>query len=272
MRQINQVVVNRAMPNDIVFVRHGESESNYVQRLNRIGIDKPEFEQVASLPDWQQRLTKEGVEQAKLAGQWLDDNMGGVGSFDGCYVSPFIRTRETAAHLGEADWIIDDRIIERFRGIYGVEKYDEESINHLMEIRDTSPWYARLDYGESLQDVFQRYRIFQSSVKRHHAGERVMVVSHSDLIKTARYAIEWMLPEQWQESFFDAKQHIENCNMIHYSRVNPYNPTEIDEGIKWVRLIDPVNNKVSKWRELEIKRRYQSRDLISSVEKFPNIL
>ncbi len=273
MRKINQTITKRAMPYDLLFIRHGESESNVIQKLNREGIDHPQAEIIAKRPDWQQRLTEKGVKQAKKAAQWLEKEFGGLDNFDGCYTSAFVRARETASQLGGNKWWVDDRIIERFRGVHGVEDYEQEQLAKLLELRDVSPWYTRPDWGESLQDVFQRYRIFQSSIKRHHADEKVIVVSHGDFIKTARYAIEWMLPEEWHNNYNSQADTLPNCGIVHYSRINPYNPTDIREGMNWVRVIDPVNDTIdSSWRELNLKRSYSADDLAQSVSKIENLL
>ncbi len=255
------------MPNDLLFVRHGQSESNVVRELKWQGKNHPMSEQISHRPDWQQRLTKKGIEQAKETGKWLESEFGSIDNFDALYVSSFLRARETASYLGGKKWIIDDRIIERFRGVHGIEQYEQEQINKMLELHDVSSWYARPDWGESLQDVFQRYRIFQSSVKRHHGGEKVIVVSHGDFIKTARYAIEWMMPEEWHASYSDQSDTIPNCGVVHYTRVNPYNPTDIREGMNWVRVIDPAGGSLDgKWKELNIKRTYSSDDLRQDVE------
>ncbi len=261
------------MPRDLIFIRHGQSESNVVQDYQKQGQEHPQYDQVANRPDWQQRLTTLGINQAKAAGKYIEEHLGGLDSFDGCFVSPFLRARETAAYLGEQDWLVDDRIVERFRGVHGVESYEQHQLNKILEIRDISPWYSRPDWGESLQDVFQRYRTFQSSIRRHHNKDRVLVVSHGDFIKTARYAIEWLKPEQWEDADFDQDQTIPNGSILHYSRINPYNPTEISDDIDWVRLIDPSNpDNNQTWRQLNIKKKYSSAELLESVQKVKPIL
>ncbi len=189
------------------------------------------------------------------------------------FVSPFLRARETAGYIGGDNWIIDDRIVERFRGVYGVVSY-EKALGQaaMVNMRDVSSWYARIDGAESLQDVFGRYRIFQNSIRRHHGNQKVIVVAHSDFIKTACYAIEWMLPEDWQE---DAVR-LPNGGLVHYSRVNPHNPTDIRDSITWRRIVYPSDLAKSPnggdWQEISIKRRYSSAELLDSVEVAETIL
>ena len=80
------------MPLEIVFVRHGQSEANVVHKLDKDGDDNPHIDTVNQRPDWKQRLSPKGIAQAKTAGQWIQDNLGGVASFNARYVSPFLRT------------------------------------------------------------------------------------------------------------------------------------------------------------------------------------
>lgn len=259
------------MPNDIIFVRHGESEANVVQVADQLGEEHDYRQEISNRPDWQQRLTKQGIEQAKMIRDWLDFEVSGAESFDGCFVSPFMRARETASHLG-GNWIIDDRIIERFRGGFGVAYYDMAEIATLQ----ATPWYARVNGNESLQDVFARYRTFQDSLRRNHSGQRVLVVTHGDFIKTACYSIEWLLPEHWTDGGMKDKFRLPNGGLVHYSRVNPYNPTEISKSIRWRRIVFPSDMKRSPddgmWKELDVKRIYSARDLMDSVELIEPIL
>lgn len=270
----------REMPNDFVLMRHGESESNVVQRAEYDGEIHENYEEVASRPDWQQRLTKNGVKQAQIAGQWLRDQFGSIDNFDGCYVSPFVRARETASWVGGNNWIIDDRIVERFRGVYGVVSYERnytsDTVHRFKGIYDASPWYARMDGAESLQDAFSRFRDFQDSVKRHHARQKVLVISHGDFIRTARYAIEWMLPENWHKASKTENFRLPNCSIVHYTRINPLNPTDIRRGINWYRIVYPDDIASSpnggKWQKLEIKRIYNSDELTAGFEEFPRLI
>ncbi len=266
------------MPRDFVFVRHGESEANVVQRAEHQGEIYDMHEDISSRPDWQQRLTALGIKQSKAAGKWISGNLGGINSFDGCFVSPFMRTRETAAYIGGDHWIIDDRIIERFRGVYGVipQKRLIENGQELLNMRDTSPWYARIDGGESLQDVFSRFRAFQRSMKRNFPGKRILVVSHGDFLKVAQYSIEWMVPEVWQNLNNDLRLSVGNGWIIHYSRANPNNPTDLREVVSWKRVVNPLSSTDSplggKWQELKVTRTYSADELLKMAEQIPPLL
>ena len=60
------------MPRDLLFIRHGESEANTVQKRDDHGVDLALARIIFARPDWQQRLTDRGIEQAKCAKEYID--------------------------------------------------------------------------------------------------------------------------------------------------------------------------------------------------------
>lgn len=88
------------MPREIVFVRHGQSEANVAQKEVGPTMSQETINKVFRRPDWKQRLTDTGIEQAKVARDVINRKLGGLASFHALYVSPFVRTRETAAYMG----------------------------------------------------------------------------------------------------------------------------------------------------------------------------
>jgi broad specificity phosphatase PhoE len=72
-----RIIESMAMPNDFVLVRHGQSEANIVHTADKSGDGHPDILVINERPDWQQRLSPLGIEQAKLAKRWLDENLGG---------------------------------------------------------------------------------------------------------------------------------------------------------------------------------------------------
>jgi len=175
------------MPRDLVFVRHGQSEANVVQSADKEGLVHEQRDAISERPDWTQRLSRLGIEQARQAKEWIDLNLGGASSFDFRYFSPFLRTRETAAHIGGSDcgdWIIEDRVVERSWGIYGsLPRADREEMFGLTtKMYKQSPWYTKLEGGESRYEVSHRFRDFQGTLHREGAGKRVLVVTHGDFM------------------------------------------------------------------------------------------
>lgn len=264
-----------AMPNDIIFVRHGQSEANIIQRMGKEDLHHEHEVTINDRPDWQQRLSSKGIAQAKIAKLWIDENLGGVDSFDACYVSPFLRTRETAAHIGGLDtgnWTVDDRIVERSWGVYGTVPRAEQRAQFPLtaKLHTVTPWYVRFDGGESMPDVYGRFRDFQGTLHREQSGRRVIIVSHGDFINVARYGMERMRPEQWEAIDRDPKYTIRNCSVTHYTRVNPDDIDDVRDKITWRRMVYPDAIEESPdngtWVELPARQRFSGTELLQQVE------
>ncbi|RYF28485.1 MAG: histidine phosphatase family protein [Chloroflexi bacterium] len=269
------------MPNDLVFVRHGQSEANIIQKADKADSPHPEAEAINDRPDWQQRLSEKGISQAQLAKQWIDQHLGGAASFDGKYLSPFLRTRETAAYVGGPDcgeWTVDDRVVERSWGVYGIVPRAEQRQQFPLtsKLHAATPWYVRFDGGESMPDVYGRFRDFQGTLHREQSGQRVIVVSHGDFINVARYGIERMLPEHWEAMDRDPRYVIRNCSVIHYTRINPQDPNDIRDKLHWRRMVypDAINESPNDggWVELPARQRFTGNELLNQAEFAPPLL
>lgn len=271
-----------AMPKDLVFVRHGQSEGNLAQQAFKEGraLDIPE--EFFECPDWQYRLTPEGVAQAQAAGHWLVEEFGGPleETFDAHFVSPYFRTRETAAHVGGAAcrWLTDDRLPERDWGVYNSVHPNERSVHfpHTERMRKLSSLRWRPDGGEALMsEVLLRFRDWLGTLGREQKGKRVIAVTHGELMWVARYVLERMLPEEWELSDEDKTQRLYNAAILQYSRVNPNDPEEVADRLRWRRIICPWDETKSafggEWVELPGKRYLSGPELEKMVEQRPRI-
>ena len=269
-----------AMPRDLVLVRHGQSEANIVQKAEEESrtIEVPEL--FYERHDWAYRLTPNGVEQAKRAGRWIVENIGEPAEvFDRAYVSPFVRARETAAHLGgpACKWLVDERLKERDWGIYGATpKEERERIFPMTErMRQQSYFYTRFDNGESIADVFMRARDLLATFHRDTSDKSVIAVTHGDTMGAFRSLIEHMLPEEWEDMDKDISQSVRNCTIIWYSRANPENHDDVRDHVSWRRIIRTDDESASphggEWVELAGRRKFTGTDLLETVEAFPHI-
>lgn len=270
-----------AMPSDLVFVRHGESEANIAQQADKLGRLSTRHAEIYDRPDWEQRLSTRGIEQAKLAGAWFDRHLGGAASFDFRYFSPFLRTRETAAHLGGTEcggWIMDDRVVERSWGTYGALPRAERKRRYAlaMKMYGQSPWYTKLPGGESRYEVSDRFRDFQGTLHREAAGRRVLVVTHGDFMGIARYNIERLLPEEFEVIERDKAQDVKNCAIFHYSRINPADPADVRDKLSFRRLVNPTDVDSSpfdgQWVELPPRRKFTGAELLAQAERASRLL
>lgn len=271
-----------AMPRDLVLVRHGESEGNIVQRAFKEGRDIEVPARFLDIPDWKYQLSQNGIEQAEATGEWLREEFGAPidEAFDARLVSPYLRTRETAAHIGGSacTWVIDNRLPERDWGIYNsvLPTEREKFFPHEERMRKI----ASLDWtptgGESLSKQVQlRFRDWLDTLHREHADERVLAVAHGEIMWIARYVLERMLPEEWEEADEDKSQRIYNTSVLHYTRVNPNDPEEVDPRLRWRRMTVPWDESLSpfggEWVELEGKRHFSGSQLLGSLAISPNI-
>ena len=271
-----------SMPRRIVFVRHGQSESNILQSAQKKG-ERFEHEQlVGSRVDWKQRLSKEGRKQAEDAAINLKNIYGEMNFFDSLYLSPFIRARETALIIGGDDnslnWNIDDRLSERIWGIYGVVSRQEQRSHFPLtsKLANDDPWYIRYDGGESLFDVYNRFKTFKNKLWRDNSEQNVLIVAHKQLIQAACYDIEKLLPEEWDDIWKNKVYDIPNLGSVEYSRTNPNDESDVREKYTWRRVISlasPENSPLSGgWVEFSHGKEFTPEQIQQQISKYPPLL
>lgn len=256
-----------SMPNKLILVRHGHSEGNLAVDLSKQGDDSfytPDFRE---RPGHQWRLTDEGRDQARQAGAWILQN---IGEFDRYYVSPYIRTKETAAllDLPNAKWRIDSRLRERDWGDIGslprkefLEEYPRNAF-----IKNTDSLYWRPPGGESIMDVRMRMRSLLDTLHREMADQRVLIVTHGEFMWSARAELEYMSDEEWLSADKDPSQKIHNTQVIEYRRSDPHTG-EQDKYVRWVRSICPWMKHISfDWTQID-RKRFSNEDLLTQVNK-----
>lgn len=300
-----------AMPETLVLVRHGLSEANIVQRLEgyvykesllvdektgdyevkdptiQAFVDKyigayALRDEIYSRPDYQQRLSYEGVEQAKIAGDWLRENLIAPEDFDERYASPFHRTMDTAIALGgpKSKWLADFRIVERDWGIYGATPRDKrpDMFPHTEKAKDDASFYVRYDNGESILDSVMRVRDWTDTLTRDNSDSTVLAVAHGEIMWAERVNIERLLPQEFHALDGDKSLRIGNCCLLIYDRKNPEDPEQVERSLSkgWMRMIDPVEPEKSpyggEWQKLQGKRRFTSVQLQEFADQTPRIL
>lgn len=282
-----------AMPNNLVLMRHGESEANIMQRLDKEGHHDAINPEVYLRPDWQQRLSLDGIAQARKGGRWVRAEFGGVETFDLQLVSPFYRTRETALYVANPDldthnqeavaraiggWTVDDRLVERHWGMYGTLTLEQQKkmFPQTFDLKRRDPWYTALDGGESqASGVRLRGRDLHGTLHREAAGKNVFVVTHGEFMWTERQILERMLPEEWTALDGDASHRIRNCAALHYSRINPES-MEVDDHICWMRFVYTDKPEESphggEWQEIQGKRQLNAADILGQLALAPPLL
>lgn len=189
-------------PKRIILVRHGESEGN---------VEGTSYE---SIPDYALKLTENGKQQAKNAGEKINEIIGEESIHS--YVSPFHRTRETFAHIESVigaknvKTIEDSRIREQDWG--NLRSYDNEK--RIMKERGAyGIFYFHIENGESGANVYDRTSTFFEMVHRDFLRadypENSLVVTHG---VTLRILLMRIL--NWSVEEFEDVYNPENCEIF----------------------------------------------------------
>lgn len=230
-----------AMPDNLIFVRHGESEANILQAADKNGDESYSSKDFTNIADRSWRLTNLGQKQAEAIGKRISES---ISHFDRYIVSPFTRTRETAAilNLNEALWEENRVVRERSWGeIDSVPRAMREMYypqNMIFQKKD--PLYWAPPAGESIAAVAEnRVRNLNNTLHREASEKNVIVVTHGEFIWASMLSLERWSDEEFVSKDSDPKHRVHNCMMVHYTRINPHTG-EHDSKISWVKRAYPV--------------------------------
>jgi NAD+ kinase len=269
-----------AMPIDLVFVRHGESEQNLANKHGRKGDNSLYTKEFMGRHGSQHRLTEKGRKQAKIAGQWLKKH--DMGYFDRRYVSDYMRAKETAGllDLEGHDWYVDHMLREREIGDFDGLPWEERNAREkdMLVTRDTDPFYWIPPNGESIAQMTVRLRQLFDTLHRECFDKRVVVVCHGEVMLAFRQLIERMPLDVWIENG-DQEKHpqnrINNCQIFHYTRRNP-ETGELVGRIEWFRSVCPWDESLSSnaWRHIK-RKRFNNEELLEISQRveplFPDV-
>lgn len=213
-------------PERLWIVRHGQSAGNVARdlaeagRLPRIDI----AERDVDVP-----LSPRGEEQACALGHWFaampEDERPEV-----VLTSPYIRARRTADIMRDCGGfspeasrpVPDERLREKEFGILdrltraGIEAQFPEQAEFR---RLLGKFYHRPPGGESWCDVILRLRSALDTLSLHHAGQRVLIVSHQVVVLCLRYLLEELTEEEILA--IDRAGDVANCGVTEY-RFDPH--------------------------------------------------
>lgn len=262
------------LPENIVLVRHGESEGNLVLE-NLLKGDKTLFtEEFKKRHESEYRLTKLGVEQAHKANEFLKKEFKDI-CFNMGYTSDFIRAKETASLIDfNKKWKIASILIERDWGDFKFLTPQEihEKYPNSFKIKKSNPLDWCPPNGERMRDVIIRVRQFVDILHRQHSSNNIIIVCHGEVIHAFKILIEEMNQFEYND-FCNSKNPydaINNCQIIHYTRENP-STKEKTNSIKWFRSICPWDLSLSdnSWRFIDKNKKiYSVDDLKQMVNNF----
>ena len=203
----------------IFLIRHGESMQNTGENFD------------IKLPDHKVYLTKEGENQADLAGKFLKEftleNNIDISNAT-LWVSPFTRTRQTAKiinnHLNIKDVKEDITLIEQRYGLFSDNPIEEcrKRFPEQFELYDRyyqndGKFYAKLPQGESPYDVAIRMKQFIETIFRdlNEGKDTLFIVSHGTTIRA--FLLNWF---HYSPEWFNAEPNMENCAIRYIEKIN----------------------------------------------------
>jgi len=265
------------MPINLVFVRHGQSEGNLANELSRAGDNSLFTEEFLNRHSSTWDLTKKGKAQAGAAGAWIKENIGI--KFHRYYVSEYVRAMRTAEkmNLPNAEWMVSDYLRERDMGDLDVMPDDLRRKNFAESLRRRviDPHYWIPDNGESMPTLCLRLEKIFDTLHRECSDGNAIVVVHGDVMWAARYILERMRHADILriERSTDPHDKIYNCQILHYSRINPITG-EKASYLNWMRSVCPTDPNFTlssnEWREI-VRRRFSNADLRQEIENMQSL-
>ncbi len=157
--------------------RHGEAENN----VNSI---------ISSKAENPHHLTMNGKKQAELAAKYFVDK-----KIDLIFVSPFIRTKETADIISKAiglskdKIIVDQRIGEVNAGVWNGKNFND----FVKTFAFSNRFIEKAEGGETYGDIKKRMGDFVYDLENKYSGKNILIVSHDTplfLLKTVGLALD----------------------------------------------------------------------------------
>lgn len=269
------------LPKDIVLVRHGQSEGNVASHASEAGDHRFFTPEHRDRHNSAWRLTDDGVKQAQATGEWLRSQE--LTNFDRYMSSEYLRCIETAAHLGFqcAEWFMDYNLRERDYGLMDVVSDHEKKTafaNHHRQFGHHR-FYANLPDGETMARLAMRLSAtvmedLQAFGNEHPDG-RVLIVSHGGTMRAFQTILERKSGWQYhaEESESPTFKKINNCQVLHYTRANPFDASDVRGHMAWTRSVCPwdTSRSSNEWRPI-IRPRYTNADLLALAASYPRLI
>lgn len=257
-------------PTELVLVRHGETHRNTAMQ----DWDNKEELAAANMLLQHERLTnltELGIKQAKIAGEWLRNNIDI--NFDGYYVSYYPRTWQTAGNLQlpGSKWRMHALLNERSNGIFDYLSPNEskELYPQLIQDKNNDPLGWQAPGGESVYHVMNRVRHFVSKLNNDHPDQRVIVVCHGRVITAFRIILEHLSPLDYFDRTQENQAEIEvpNCSILRFLRTR-VNSDQVSERYNCVEQIVPwdLQHRGNTVRKIN-RPTYSSDDLLEMAER-----
>ncbi|MDR1033685.1 MAG: histidine phosphatase family protein [Bifidobacteriaceae bacterium] len=250
------------LPETLVFVRHGESDENRIEKLGMRSVsllgrlkyllNKRKTKHL----DYDLLLSEHGIHQAEVAGESIKQNFQ---NFDIALTSPYLRAIQTAEHMKlDMNWEINNLLMERDWGF----RYLNDRTKKFKRDYNSNVYFITSADGEKLYSVMLRANQFLDLLK-HRECKRVISVTHNEFIFTMMDAIENLPVHVHIKNYRENK--LPNCAIVAYTRINPKDNSEIRDNFAWRKVIDPINPSNSwdggEWHEIANINSYTEQEL-----------
>jgi len=202
-------------PKRIVLIRHGESEGN---------VDELAY---CSIPDHRIQLTAKGRQEAQEAGAKLREMVGPTGKAY-FYVSPYVRTLQTALEMGKC---LDRSQVSGAREEPRIREQDFGNLQDAGDMRHTKikrltfgRFFFRFPDGESAADVYDRVTGFRETIRNDIADRfnneeskdiTLVIVTHGISLRV--FLMRWY---KYNVQQFERLKNPANCEMVVMERGN----------------------------------------------------
>jgi broad specificity phosphatase PhoE len=252
------------MPKNLIFVRHGESEANIIQKRAKKDQSYVYPKSYMTTPDREVRLSVLGREQTKKTGEYLAKTY--PKGVDVVIVSDHTRAKETAALVClAAGWSdvkiqVDPQVGERNWGNFHKQTPDARAEYFKSKHRD--PLHTPINDGETLLEARTRTRVLLERCARQYQDKTVLVFTHGEYIECIWSEIAHMRTEEQVEFFSGPGGDIKNCQVVEFCSVKG--------KINKVRSSNPHLGEVGLWTALE-RKLFTPEELLAEVDKYPHM-
>lgn len=254
-----------SMPKNLIFIRHGESEANIIQKKAKKDKKFIYPKSYMTTPDREVRLSVLGREQTKKTGEYLAKAY--PEGVDVVIVSDHTRAKETAALVClAAGWDkvqiqVDPQVGERNWGNF--HKQSPSARAEFFKAKHRDPLHTPISDGETLLEARTRTRVLLERCARQYKDKTVLVFTHGEYIECIWSEIAHMRTEEQVEFFSGEGGDIKNCQIVEFSSSNG--------KIAEVKSSNPHLEIKGTWEKLE-RKLFSPKELLKEVDKYSHMI
>jgi broad specificity phosphatase PhoE len=262
------------LPLDIILVRHGQSEGNAALSAWRKGDPEPTGEH-RDRHSREYRLTDKGIEQARMAGEWIREHVCRIRPIGRFFVSDYLRARETAGwlRLPNAQWSVQFNLRERdMASMDNMSIPDRKKHFPLEDAQYAQDRFLSIPAGggESIPRLCQRVKTESlDEWERRFSHNTIIAVGHGHTMRAFQIMLEGLGHDDFirLDTSEEPADLIRNCHILWYTRIDP-RTHERSGTISHVRSVSPTEGIDQGWRPITHPV-YSDAELLAYVDQYP---